>query len=222
VPTCSLIPVDPLTKPFWSYSWPLFSFAAFSFRKEKQEEYTTKVPRHEENLYLIPNGMTDKVRSRNKSDWPAIQCSEKTNTQEWNMTRRRISKVGVLLLIPLMALTVLLTECATLRPFTDVAPAQAQTLIKRNDNNPRFVLLDVRTAEEFDSGHLKGALNIDVKAPDFAEQIEKLDKSVTYLVYCLGGVRSARAMQLMQAQGFQKVYNLEGGLLKWKAANLPL
>lgn len=138
------------------------------------------------------------------------------------MLKQDSSKVGMLILIPLMALVVMLTGCATLRPFTSLAPAQAQALIGRNGENPRFILLDVRTVEEFDSGHLKGALNIDIKAADFAEQIEKLDKSATYLVYCLGGVRSARAMQLMQAQGFKKVYNLEGGLLKWKAANLPL
>jgi len=138
------------------------------------------------------------------------------------MLRQDSSKVGMLILIPLMVLTVMLTECATLRPFTNVAPERTQALIGRNEKNPRFVLLDVRTVKEFDSGHLKGALNIDIKAADFAEQIEKLDKSAAYLVYCLGGVRSARAMQLMQAQGFKKVYNLEGGLMKWKAANLPL
>src|SRR5881394_4090628 len=51
-------------------------------------------------------------------------------------------------------------------------------------------VLDVRTAKEFESGHIHGALNIDINAPDFDKKISDLDKSQTYLVHCAAGVRS--------------------------------
>jgi rhodanese-related sulfurtransferase len=65
-------------------------------------------------------------------------------------------------------------------------------------------------------------LNIDVKKPDFKENVEKLDRNGTYLVYCRGGVRSARAMKLMKEWGFKQVYNLAGGLIRWQAEKLSL
>jgi phage shock protein E len=107
-------------------------------------------------------------------------------------------------------------------PFTDITPAQASTLIKEKSADPLFKILDVRTPEEFALNYIKGALNIDVKAADFAKKIAKLDRDGTYLVYCKGGVRSARAMNLMKEAGFKQVYNLAGGLKKWQEEKLPL
>jgi phage shock protein E len=107
-------------------------------------------------------------------------------------------------------------------PFTDITPAQAMALIREKSADPLFKVLDVRTAEEFALNYVKGALNIDVKAADFAAKIAKLDKDGTYLVYCKGGVRSARAMNLMKETGFKQVFNLAGGLKNWQAEKLPL
>lgn len=83
-------------------------------------------------------------------------------------------------------------------------------------------LVDVRTAEEYGSGHLTNAINIDYNASDFQQKIDALDKSKPTMIYCLSGGRSAGAMKYMTSSGFNEVYNLEGGILKWKAANLPL
>ena len=80
----------------------------------------------------------------------------------------------------------------------------------------------MRTAQEFAENRIQGALNIDVKAPDFKEKVEKLDRNGIYLAYCKGGVRSARAMNMMKELGFKQVYNLAGGLMKWQAEKLPL
>ena len=84
------------------------------------------------------------------------------------------------------------------------------------------LVLDVRTRQEFELGHIPGAVNLDVNAPDFAEKIAKLDKSQTYLVHCAAGRRSARACDQMSKLDFPKLYNLEGGFRAWeKAGNKP-
>jgi rhodanese-related sulfurtransferase len=79
------------------------------------------------------------------------------------------------------------------------------------------VILDVRTSEEFESGYIKGALNMDIRGgADFLASIEMLDKSKSYFVYCRSGARSGQACQLMSQMGFSAVYNLEGGVLAWE------
>jgi predicted sulfurtransferase len=107
-------------------------------------------------------------------------------------------------------------------PFTDITPAQAAALIKEKGTDPLFVILDTRTAQEFALNHIKGAVNIDIKSPDFMDRIDKLDRNCFCLAYCKGGVRSARAMNLMKEWGFKTIYNLGGGLMKWQAEKLPL
>ncbi|MDX2174581.1 MAG: thioredoxin domain-containing protein [Bacteroidota bacterium] len=86
--------------------------------------------------------------------------------------------------------------------------------------NPQ--LIDVRTPEEFSEGHLKGAVNFNINADDFETEIAKLDKHKPVLVYCLSGGRSSSAAEVMGENGFMEVYNLQGGIMKWNAANKPL
>jgi len=76
-------------------------------------------------------------------------------------------------------------------------------------------IVDVRSAGEFNSGHLKGAVNIDVSGSSFTSKIEALDKSKTYLVYCRSGARSASASSVMAGKGL-KVFNLAGGIMSWR------
>lgn len=80
------------------------------------------------------------------------------------------------------------------------------------------VVLDVRTPSEFASGHLPNAMNIDVEAGDFAQQIANLDKSKTYAVYCHSGRRSGIALDQMMGAGFGSVYDLQGGIAAWESA----
>lgn len=88
-------------------------------------------------------------------------------------------------------------------------------------SNPNAQLLDVRTGEEYDKGHIKNALNIDWYDSTFEQQLAKLDKSKPVLVYCLAGKRSAAAAQKMRGVGFSEVIGLKGGMMEWRAANLP-
>ncbi|MEM7572678.1 MAG: rhodanese-like domain-containing protein [Bacteroidota bacterium] len=88
----------------------------------------------------------------------------------------------------------------------------------RASDDVDIVLLDVRTPGETSEGMIPGALHIDYRAADFAEQIAQLERDKTYLVYCKSGGHSARASQLMQELNFSEVYNLEVGYMGWAAA----
>lgn len=83
-------------------------------------------------------------------------------------------------------------------------------------------LIDVCTPEEFNQGHLKGALNYNINSSEFQSNISKLDKNIQVLVYCLSGGRSGSAAELLSSKGFTEVYNMQGGIMKWNAANKSL
>jgi thioredoxin 1 len=83
-------------------------------------------------------------------------------------------------------------------------------------------LIDVRTPEEYTSGHLRNAVNIDYNSGDFEDLLSKLDKSKPVLVYCLSGGRSSHAANKMQNMGFTQVYNMDGGIMKWNGAGKPI
>lgn len=80
-------------------------------------------------------------------------------------------------------------------------------------NNPDLVIVDVRTQAEFEAGHIKRSVNIDVSQPNFKEEIARLNKNMRYVVYCRSGNRSRFATQIMEVSGFKEVYDLEGGIV---------
>lgn len=83
-------------------------------------------------------------------------------------------------------------------------------------------ILDVRTPDEYRQGHLENAVNIDFYAPDFRQQLEKLDRDRPYVVYCKKGMRGAKAMELLKQAGFSRVYNISGGYEGWAGRGLPV
>lgn len=83
-----------------------------------------------------------------------------------------------------------------------------------NDSNA--FILDVRTEQEIEEGYIPNATNIDIyKGQEFLDELEKLDKSKNYYVYCRSGNRSGQACALMNNMGFENTYNLEGGFMNW-------
>jgi rhodanese-related sulfurtransferase len=86
---------------------------------------------------------------------------------------------------------------------------------------PSVTVLDVRTPEEFKSGHLEKATNINVNDSAFESQSAKLDKAKPILVYCKAGIRSKKAADMLRAKGYQ-VHELKGGLDEWQNAGLPV
>lgn len=88
---------------------------------------------------------------------------------------------------------------------------------------PGVTILDVRTPQEFEQGHIEGAVNIDIEDPaTFVEQTAALDPAATYAVYCRSGNRSANATEYLKGQGFGSILELDGGVLAWDDAGLPL
>ena len=83
-------------------------------------------------------------------------------------------------------------------------------------------LIDVRTIEEYADGHITGSLNMDVNDPGFNDNVQILDKSKLYAVYCASGVRSGKAAEFMRTSGFTNVYTLAGGIKSWKEKGLPV
>lgn len=71
-----------------------------------------------------------------------------------------------------------------------------------------YTVIDVRTLSEFEESHVAGSLHIDYLAEGFQEKIQKLDKSVSYKLYCRSGNRSGKAAQLMKQLGFKEVENI--------------
>ena len=77
------------------------------------------------------------------------------------------------------------------------------------------VILDVRTPAETAKGKIEGAIEKDVRSADFKEKIKELDQGKTYLVYCRSGRRSVTACNVLEKEGFEKLYNLLGGYLAY-------
>ena len=93
--------------------------------------------------------------------------------------------------------------------------AEASQLLTDNEGSADFVILDIRTPEEFNAGRIAGSVNIDFYESSFAAELDKLEKDKTYFVYCNSGNRSSRAMGTMRDLGFVDVYDLDGGIQAW-------
>ena len=93
-----------------------------------------------------------------------------------------------------------------------VSPEEALALMAQRSGDDSFVILDVRTTAEFDDDHIEGAVNIDYRGAAFWDEIEALDKTKTYLVYCGSAVRSGYATDGMKDRNFEDLYDLEGGI----------
>ena len=86
----------------------------------------------------------------------------------------------------------------------------------------KVAIIDVRTADEFKDGHIKGAKNIDIMAADFEARIAKLDKTQLTLVHCQAGGRSTRALPTFEKLGFTNVIHLDEGFGGWEKAGKPV
>jgi rhodanese-related sulfurtransferase len=118
-------------------------------------------------------------------------------------------------LILLIAVTLVTYSCKEGNASNEiqvVTPEEMQELSELED----VQLLDVRTPEEYKEGYIADFQNIDYLSPSFEKEIEKLDKSKPVIVYCKSGNRSGKCAAKMKEKGFIKVYDLDGGIAKWK------
>ena len=91
----------------------------------------------------------------------------------------------------------------------------SETFEKQMNEDENAVLIDVRTPAEYEESHIPNSKLLDMMNPSFKEEIEKLDKDKSYYLYCRSGNRSYHAGQAMVNMGFEKVYNLEEGIIGW-------
>lgn len=140
----------------------------------------------------------------------------------------RLRKLWILvLLVALMLLPGLTGGCVSYQDIEPadsgitISPSLAYSLIQENKNNPDFVILDIRTSEEYDNEHIAESVMLDFYADDFKDELDELDKSKTYLVYCRSGNRSGQSMPIMEDLGFMNVYDMGGGINQWKAEGYP-
>ena len=120
----------------------------------------------------------------------------------------------------LLALTLVVGACGsspTAQLETAAPPAAAEVIAE-----PETILLDIRTPQEVAEGQIAGAVNIDFYEADFRDRLAELDRDATYVVYCRSGNRSGQAMGLFEELGFTDVTEVDGGIVAWLQAGLPL
>lgn len=99
----------------------------------------------------------------------------------------------------------------------DLDPFSFREKIEKNPG----VVIDVRTPEEYQQGHLSDAdYQFDLLSGEFEREMDNLDKDETYYLYCRSGARSGKAMEKMQSAGFKEVYNV-GGYEELVSAGFP-
>ena len=98
--------------------------------------------------------------------------------------------------------------------YTDISVQQGKEMIDRGE----VFILDVRTQEEYASGHLKGSTLLavqDIPKQELVEKLKEIPKDRKILVYCKSGRRSAQASGILAQNGFAQVYNMNGGITEW-------
>ena len=114
----------------------------------------------------------------------------------------------------LLGLNLLLTACTQTPTAKKIGPEDFHSRLQNLQN---FQLIDVRTVEEYYSGHLSSASNIDIHKDMFSESVNKLDTSEPVFVYCKSGNRSEKASKILKTLGFKEVYDLTGGISAWQS-----
>ena len=135
--------------------------------------------------------------------------------------------LGALIIVVLLASACIQTETniekleTQIQIIENITPEEAYILMQENKDNPNFVILDVRTPEEFLGEYIENAVNLDYYSDTFRNDLDKLDKNKSYLIYCRSGRRSENALNMMKELDSREVYNMLGGITKWKSEGLP-
>jgi phage shock protein E len=121
-------------------------------------------------------------------------------------------------LIAVIAAVLLLAGCSSSNSANNLGVSE----FSAKAAEPGVITLDVRTPGEFAEGYIEGARLIDFQSGNFENEIANLDKNATYAVYCRSGNRSGQAVKVMQDAGFTNVFNMNGGVIDWANAGMPL
>ena len=135
------------------------------------------------------------------------------NGKENSLTTKNIIMKRVLVCLLVVAVFSFSCKEEEKGPQIEVITAEEMQQIVE-DNGVQMV--DVRTPEEYQEGFIAGFQNIDYFSDSFESDLDKLDKSKPVIVYCRSGNRSSKCAAKMKEKGFVKIYDLDGGITKWK------
>jgi len=134
------------------------------------------------------------------------------------MSRPRLPTVPALMLVAAAAVATACGSAVDEAVYETVAPAAFDELAQSGD----VVIVDIRTPEEYSGGHIADSVMIDFNDPSFRDRLGELDKGAHHLIYCRTGNRSAQAVPIFEELGFTRVTELDGGIVAWVEAGLPL
>ncbi len=100
-------------------------------------------------------------------------------------------------------------------------PATVLDVVAFELESKKGLLVDVRTEAEVADGMIARAEHVDFYGPNFLSEMEALGKTKPLYLYCRSGGRSAKALEMLKAEGFTRVHHLEGGFMAWKASGRP-
>ena len=129
----------------------------------------------------------------------------------WNFKTATVAALIVIILLG----SILLSSCVLLGGKKEVIHISTEEVNEIIEKGKDYIILDVRTQEEYDSGHLKDAMLIPVD--DLEERINEVPVGKPIIVYCRSGRRSAIAADILLNNGFSPVYDMQGGIEKWKS-----
>ncbi len=188
---------------------------------------TPQKPLPEKNMKKsqIKEGVTDKVQS-SELELFEYDISEATSVNKWDVNNDISCGTVSSIFAPaneygVNDIAIAINPIRINKGYENIIVQEAYTLIKDNGDKDKFIILDVRTPQEYASGHLENAINIDYFSTLFQDSLATLDKDKTYLIYCRTGKRSSGALQIMKTMDFRKVYNMVNGIEAWVMKELP-
>ena len=182
-------------------------------------------PEKQSNKSQIKEGVTYKVQS-SELELFEYDISMATSVNKWNINNDISCGTAPVVFAPanefgVNDFAIDINSIHNSESYENVIVQEAYTLIKDNEDNNNFIILDLRTPQEYASSHLENSINIDYFSMSFQDSLATLDKDKTYLIYCRTGKRSSGALQIMQTMDFNKVYNLFNGIEAWVMKELP-
>ncbi len=137
-------------------------------------------------------------------------------------TKIKIMKISSALILIIFTLSIFGFSCSSSNSGGINFQLNAKEFSDKITATPEAIVLDVRTAKEFSQGHIQNATNISWNDPTFDGKINNIPKNAPIFIYCLSGSRSMSAANFMRGNGYDQIYELMGGIMKWSSANLPL
>lgn len=113
----------------------------------------------------------------------------------------------------------LVVTCAPVKEGGDVTARQVAEMLRKDTS---IILVDVRTPEEYQQGHIKGARLMDFYSAEFHAMMQTLPKEKPVILYCRSGRRSDEAMKFLTSIGYSRVFNMLGGIVQWKKDRQPV